>query len=66
MPRDVHQADVPLVKCVRRLSGMSRNSLIPSRRITRGPDHGIRRTIVQRLVAVVIGDALLWEPGFMA
>jgi hypothetical protein len=45
---------------------MSRNSLIPSRRITRGPDHGIRRTIVQRLVAVVIGDALLWEPGFMA
>jgi hypothetical protein len=45
---------------------MSRNSLIPSRRIATGRHHGIRRTIVQRLVAVVIGDVLLWEPGFMA
>jgi hypothetical protein len=44
-----------------------RHLIIPTRRIATGSDRqGIRRTIVQRLVAAVIGDALLWEPGFMA
>jgi hypothetical protein len=45
---------------------MFRHFLVPTRRSATGRDHGIGSTIVQRLVAAVIGDALLWEPGFMA